>query len=77
MRYTWAIEIKSSEQIDAVEVRTLKALVQDIPNSRAVNFYDGAVSLVVEDVSVYPWKVGLESLFSSTTPASGPKKLGK
>lgn len=74
---TWAIEIKSSEQIDAVEVRKLKALVQDIPNSKAVIFYDGAVSLVVEDVSVYPWKVGLETLFSFTTPASGPKKLGK
>jgi predicted AAA+ superfamily ATPase len=60
---TWAIEIKSSEEIDPIDVQKLAALAADIPKCKAAIFCNTTVARTVNGVQILPWKEGVGRLF--------------
>ncbi len=61
---TWAIEIKSSEQIDPSDVQKLAGLAADIPKCRPAIFCNATVARTVNGVQILPWKEGVGRLFN-------------
>jgi len=60
---TWAIEIKSAQEIDPVRLRQFAQIAGDIPNSKAAIFCDTKVAKRVVGVEILPWKEGIQRLF--------------
>jgi predicted AAA+ superfamily ATPase len=61
---TWAIEIKSSDEIDPVDIRKLKQLAKDLPNCTPAFFCNAKEARKIEGVYVLPWREGLQRLFT-------------
>lgn len=60
---TWAIEIKSTPEVDSVQVRRLKELADAIPHSRPAIFCTTQQRKVIDGVLVMPWEQGIRELF--------------
>lgn len=62
---TWVVEIKSGEDIDEVDVRKLRALSDDIKNSRPVVLCNTLHPKKVHEVEILPWQAGLKQIFGT------------
>ena len=58
------IEIKSSHAVDEIQLNTLKALSNDFGNCEAVCFSQDPYAKKFSDITVYPWKEGIEKFFT-------------
>ena len=59
---TALVEIKSSDRVDRTDLRHLKALSDDIPNSCAMCLCTESLARVVDGVRVLPWNQGLTEI---------------
>lgn len=66
------IEIKSSQQVQPEQLRTLASLAHDMDNVEAVCFSRDPYKKQYGDISVYPWQEGIQLFFkinANTQPA--------
>ncbi len=57
------IEIKSTEKVDEMQLRTLQRLVSDFGDCEAICFSREPHAKKIHDVTVYPWYMGLKKYF--------------
>jgi hypothetical protein len=57
------IEIKSTTQVTNVMLKNLISISRDIPNSRLLCLSNDPFIRQVENVMIYPWKIGLKEIF--------------
>lgn len=60
------IEIKSSTNVKPESLRSLINLSQDFKDCEAVCFSQDPTPRCVENVTIYPWKMGVEKYFGAT-----------
>ncbi len=58
---TWAIEIKSSANVRAQDLRGLKSFINDYPQVKPVCVSTAALPYQLGDITVIPWKMLFES----------------
>ncbi len=61
-RSTVLVEIKSADNVDQADLRSLRALHRDTPGSDAVCLCREPIPRVVDDVRIMPWQQGLDEL---------------
>lgn len=61
------IEIKSTEIIDRMDVRSFIRITKEIPNCQAIVLSQDRFMKKFDHVTCYPWKQGIEELFSLTS----------
>jgi predicted AAA+ superfamily ATPase len=57
------IEIKSAEQVNQEDIRTLATLCKDLPNSEAICLSNDPLRRKLGEITVYPWHEGLREFF--------------
>ena len=61
------IEIKSSEVIDAISIRSFIKITREIPNCEAIVLSQDRFMKKFDHVNCYPWKQGIEKYFPEVT----------
>ena len=61
------IEIKSSEVIDAISIRSFIKITREIPNCEAIVLSQDRFMKKFDHVNCYPWKQGIEKHFPEVT----------
>jgi len=57
------VEIKSSESVDATELRSLRAFGKDIPGSERLVLCQERSPREVDGIAIVPWQEGLRRIF--------------
>jgi len=61
------IEIKSSEVLDAISIRSFIKITREIPNCEAIVLSQDRFMKTFDHVNCYPWKQGIEKYFPEIT----------